>query len=238
MGCERLGDPNASPRHQRFHVLVGLLLSSQTKDAVTAAAVRNLQSTIPGGLSPESVNQPEITISELDACISKVGFHNTKAKNLKIIAGVLKEQHGGDVPNTPEELMALPGIGPKMAYLCLSAAWDIHLGIGVDTHVHRITNLWGWHKTKTPEETRAKLEAWLPKENWHEINTLVVGLGQTVCAPGEGRNRRRCGECGLGAVCPASSVKRSLTAKMKKEDAGENAGVKVEVVDIEDMGKL
>ena len=56
-------------------------------------------------------------------------------------------------------------------------------GIGVDVHVHRITNLWGWHKTQQPEQTRAALESWLPKEKWHDINNLLVGFGQTICLP-------------------------------------------------------
>jgi endonuclease-3 len=78
-----------------------------------------------------------------------------------------------------------------MAYLCMSAAWGRIEGIGVDVHVHRITNLWGWHKTRMPEETRTTLEAWLPKDRWHEINHLLVGFGQTICLP----VGRRCGEC-------------------------------------------
>ncbi|KAK3062821.1 alpha,alpha-trehalase nth1, partial [Teratosphaeriaceae sp. CCFEE 6253] len=66
-----------------------------------------------------------------------------------------------------------------MAYLTMSAAWGRDEGIGVDVHVHRITNLWGWHKTSTPEQTRTELEAWLPRERWHAINHLLVGFGQT-----------------------------------------------------------
>merc|ERR1712093_745209 len=70
-----------------------------------------------------------------------------------------------------------------------------------DVHVHRITNLWGWHKTKGPEESRLALQAWLPKELWHEINWALVGLGQTVCLP----VGRKCGECELGlrGLCKA-----------------------------------
>ena len=102
-----------------------------------------------------------------------------------------------------------------MGYLCLSVAWDRTEGIGVDVHVHRITNLWGWHKTKNPEETRLMLESWLPKERWHEINWLLVGLGQTVCLP----VGRKCGECVLaeGGLCPGSVVRKQTIAKMKRE---------------------
>lgn len=106
--------------------------------------------------------------------------------------------------------MSLPGVGPKMAYLCMSSAWGRDEGIGVDVHVHRITNLWGWHKTRTPEETRLSLEQWLPREKWHEINHLLVGFGQTICLP----VGRRCGDCLLATekLCP-SAVRGSKAVK-------------------------
>lgn len=106
-----------------------------------------------------------------------------------------------------------------MAYLCMSAAWGRDEGIGVDVHVHRITNLWGWHVTKTPEETRATLEAWLPREKWHKINHLLVGFGQTVCLP----VGRKCWECDLAkeGLCPSAlpvGKMREMELKMKKKE--------------------
>ena len=119
-----------------------------------------------------------------------------------------------------------------MGYLTLSAAWDRHEGIGVDVHVHRITNLWGWHKTQTPEQTRASLESWLPKEKWHDINNLLVGFGQTICLP----VGRKCGECKLAerGLCPSAVVKKGV--KVKKEASVKMEGsevVKTEVVAVE-----
>jgi endonuclease-3 len=143
-----------------------------------------------------------------------------------------------------------------MGYLTLSAAWGKHEGIGVDVHVHRITNLWGWHKTTTPEQTRAALESWLPKEKWHDINNLLVGFGQTICLP----VGRKCGECKLAerGLCPSAVVKKSVKVKkeavvkmegqedeevMKEEVVGEVQEVKAEdveerVPDIEDIGRV
>jgi endonuclease-3 len=140
-----------------------------------------------------------------------------------------------------------------MGYLTLSAAWGRHEGIGVDVHVHRITNLWGWHKVQTPEQTRASLESWLPKEKWHDINNLLVGFGQTICLP----VGRKCGECKLAerGLCPSAVVKKNV--KVKREEAvvkveGEDVVKKEEVavevgevrtedlegaVDMEDIGK-
>jgi endonuclease-3 len=130
-------------------------------------------------------------------------------------------------------MMSLPGVGPKMSYLLMSCAWGRHEGIGVDVHVHRITNLWGWHKTKNPEETRAALQSWLPKDKWHEINWLLVGFGQAICLP----VGRKCGSCtvGLQGLCPSAvGIKRGKPEK--PEDAGGRAMVKHEVEDMEDFG--
>lgn len=143
---------------------------------------------------------------------------------------MLREKFDGDIPDSIEGLTSLPGVGPKMAYLCMSAAWDTTLGIGVDVHVHRITNLWGWHKTKTPEETRLALQSWLPRDKWREINWLLVGFGQAVCRP----VGRRCGDCQLGleGLCKAAERKkvvagRTLKTEVKAE-VEDGAGVEVQ----------
>lgn len=209
MGCERLADVHASPRDQRFHTLVALMLSSQTKDTTNAAAMHRLQTELPAcGGGPGSVaglnleNMLAVAPETLNELIWAVGFHNNKTKYLKQTAVILRDQWGGDIPDTIEGLVSLPGVGPKMAHLCLSSAWGRTEGIGVDVHVHRITNLWGWHKTKGPEETRMALQSWLPKDKWREINWLLVGLGQTICAP----VGRKCGDCALGlsGLCKAA----------------------------------
>lgn len=139
---------------------------------------------------------------------------------------VIRDEWKGDIPDTIPGLTSLPGVGPKMAYLCLSAAWDRTEGIGVDVHVHRITNLWGWHSTNTPERTRAALESWLPRDRWRDINHMLVGLGQTVCLP----VGRRCGDCelGLGGLCKAAD--RGKLAKARKA-----AKVEVDVVTVEEV---
>ncbi|KAF2239293.1 DNA glycosylase, partial [Viridothelium virens] len=200
VGCERLADTRASPKDQRFQTLVALMLSSQTKDTVTAIAMQRLKEELHGGLTIQTLlTVPPETFNEL---IGKVGFHNTKTKNIIAAAGILARDYDSDIPSTIAGLISLPGVGPKMAHLTMSAAWGRTEGIGVDVHVHRITNLWGWHQTKNPEETRAILEAWLPKDKWHEINTLLVGLGQTICTP----VARKCGDCVLGqkGLCPGA----------------------------------
>jgi len=169
----------------------------------------------------------------LNTLIGKVGFHNVKTKNIKRVAQILADDFDSDIPPTIFGLTSLPGVGPKMAYLCMSSAWGRDEGIGVDVHVHRITNLWGWHRTNTPEETRASLEAWLPREKWHDINHLLVGFGQTICTP----LGRKCGECTLAekGLCPSAVVAKTVKKWVKKEavtdaDAGTDMIVKEEKV--------
>lgn len=192
-----------------------------------------MQAELPGGLTIDSILA--VAPDVLNELIGKVGFHNIKTKNIKRVAEILRDEYAGDIPDTPEGLISLPGVGPKMAYLTLSAAWNRTLGIGVDVHVHRITNLWGWHKTKTPEETRVTLEAWLPKELWHEINWLLVGHGQMVCLP----VGRRCGECVLGekGLCPAAVGVKRVKSEAKVEVKVEENDVLQEDIVVEDVIK-
>ncbi|VDN20476.1 unnamed protein product, partial [Dibothriocephalus latus] len=88
-----------------------------------------------------------------------------KAKFIKKTCEILHSDYADDIPDTVEKLMTLPGVGPKMAHLAMRCAWKIISGIGVDTHVHRISNRLKWvpKPTKTPEQTRLALEAWLPR---------------------------------------------------------------------------
>lgn len=236
MGCEDLYWRNAPDKDKRYHTLTALMLSSQTKDTVTAVAMQRLHTELVP-LDPNDdldqdpqTRQSTLTIdniiaaspTHLDSLISKVGFHNNKTRFIKATALLLRDNFSSDIPSTIPELTSLPGVGPKMAYLCMSAAWGLDQGIGVDVHVHRITNLWGWHKTKNPEETRLMLQSWLPKDKWHHINKMLVGLGQTVCLP----VGRRCGECDLVGT---GLCKAEVRGWKPKTASPVKARVKVEV---------
>lgn len=246
MGCESLAQEDVPPKVKRYHTLTALMLSSQTKDTTTAATMNRLYSELPAhtpgaaaGLTLENILAVDPVL--LNELIWAVGFHNNKTKYIKATAEVLRDSWNSDIPDTIEGLMALPGVGPKMGYLCLSSAWGRTEGIGVDVHVHRITNLWGWNKTKGPEETRLALQAWLPKEKWHEINWLLVGLGQTICLP----VGRKCGDCELGlrGLCKAAergkvTVGRKMKAERIKTDEDGNLLEKVEEVKIEEISQI
>ncbi|XP_020786018.1 endonuclease III-like protein 1 isoform X2 [Boleophthalmus pectinirostris] len=205
MGAEKCYDHDAPAQVKRFQVLVSLMLSSQTKDQVTAGAMERLRA---HGCTVENILSTED--ETLGKLIYPVGFWKTKVKYLKLTCAMLQKEFGGDIPNSTEGLVRLPGVGPKMAHLAMDIAWDQVSGIGVDTHVHRISNRLGWLKkmTKNPEETRKALEEWLPRELWSEINWLLVGFGQQVCLP----VNPLCSVCLNQHNCPsahkASPVKR------------------------------
>lgn len=209
VGAESLGDwdevkaGTLPARDARFRTLLALMLSSQTKDAVTAAAMVNLRKRFP----PLSVGSMlNATEEEIDACINKVGFHNRKSIFIKKVVAILHEQYDDDVPDTIKTITDLPGVGPKMAFLLMQIAWNRVIGIGVDTHVHRISNRLGWVSTKSPEETREALQAWLPSEHWGTINQTLVGYGQVICVP----IGPKCPQCPVSHLCPSSTVPRSV----------------------------
>lgn len=174
IGCERLANVNASQADFEWQCLVAAMLSSQTRDQATAEAMAALEAA--------KVNSVQricsASVGKVAKLIKAVGFFNVKAKTLREAARICKKDYKGRIPNTLEGLMKLPGIGPKMAHLIMHSAFDRQEGICVDTHVHRIANQLGWVRSKTPEETRMRLEELLPRREWADINVLLVGLGQ------------------------------------------------------------
>lgn len=193
MGCDKCMDEEGDPKDIRYQSLLSLMLSSQTKDQVTHAAMARLRE------HGCSINNILDTADEkLGELIYPVGFWKSKVKYIKRTTEMLKNVYNGDIPNTVEELCKLPGVGPKMAHICMNVAWGQVTGIGVDTHVHRISNRLGWVNTKTPEQTRKALEDWLPYELWSEVNHLLVGFGQQICQP----TKPQCATCLNYELCP------------------------------------
>ncbi|WBW71714.1 DNA endonuclease III [Schizosaccharomyces osmophilus] len=229
-GSHTLGDKR-TPEVFRFQTLVALMLSSQTKDTVLGPTMKSLKENLPKGLCLEDIR--EIDEDSLNKLIEKVGFHNRKTIYLKQMAQILEEKYDGDIPKTVEELMSIPGVGPKMGYLCMGIAWKKNVGIGVDVHVHRISNILGWCNTKTEEQTRLALQSFLPKDLWQEVNFMLVGFGQTICLP----RGRRCNDCTLASkgLCPSAFQEKSLvkakrstsTKKVKKRSPSTSPEVDV-----------
>jgi endonuclease-3 len=199
----------AKTKRDPFRVLIATILSLRTKDACTAEAAARLfaLADTPEGL----LRIPAATIAKT---IYPVGFYNTKARNIHSVCRDLLERFGGRapdtcapdarVPDTIEELLTLQGVGRKTANLVLSQGYGIP-AICVDTHVHRITNRWGYVTTRNPEETEMRLRGILPRRYWIILNDLLVTYGQNLCAPVS----PWCSRCKLRAFCARIGVARS-----------------------------
>ena len=182
-----------------FKVLVSTLLSLRTQDRTTEEASRRL---FARAETPQALLK--LDVQEIEKLIYPVGFYRTKAKNLLNVCRILLEKHGGHVPDTMEELLALPGVGRKTANLVMTVGHN-RPGICVDTHVHRISNRWGLVRTKNADETEMELRRILPKRYWIEFNDLLVCYGQNLCQPVS----PHCSRCKIADRCPRVGVTKS-----------------------------
>lgn len=168
-----------------FLILISCLISLRARDTTTIHICREL---FRKAKTPEELLA--LNTSELEAILFKSGFYKNKAKALREVCQQLLDNFGGKVPSTEQELHSIKGIGPKTANLVLGMAFDVP-AICVDTHVHRLSNLFGLVKTKTPEQTEAELKKVIPKKYWVEWNYLLVIYGQNVLGP----NRKQLPQC-------------------------------------------
>ncbi|OGW61133.1 MAG: endonuclease III [Nitrospirae bacterium RBG_16_64_22] len=182
-----------------FWVLVSCVLSLRTKDGTTAEATARLQA-----LAKTPAEMLHLSVPAIARAIYPVGFYKTKARHLRQICADLIVRFGGRVPDTIEELLTLKGVGRKTANLVVTVGYG-KPGICVDTHVHRISNRWGYVRTKTPEETENALRAKLPRRHWITYNDLLVTFGQNLCAPVS----PQCSRCPLASFCPKIGVEKS-----------------------------
>ena len=175
-----------------FKVLVGTMLSAQTKDQTTAKVSEKLFSVI-----DKPADLKKLSVEEIEQLIKSANYHKTKARNIKKLETLEK------VPDTVEELIKLPGVGRKTANVTLAVAFK-KPAIGVDTHVHRISNRLGLVNTKARHKTEQELMKILPKENWRIINYLLVAFGQNLCTP----ISPHCSKCPISKYCKKVNVKR------------------------------
>jgi len=182
-----------------FTVLISCVLSLRTQDKTTDAASERLFRL---AKTPQAMHR--LPLRSIRKAIYPVGFYKTKAKHIKKICDMLLQAHGGQVPAHLEELLELPGVGRKTANLVVTEGFG-KPGICVDTHVHRITNRWGYVKTKTPNDTETALRKKLPKAYWIKINELLVTYGQNLCKP----ISPLCSRCRLRPWCPRRGVTHS-----------------------------
>ncbi len=184
---------------QPYKVLASCILSLRTQDATTAGASKRLFR-----LAPNVRALARAKVEQVERAIYPVGFYKTKAPQLVAMAGRIVGEFGGRVPDDIDTLLTFKGVGRKTANLVVTAAYG-KPGICVDTHVHRISNIWGYVETTTPEETETALREKLPRRYWLEINDLLVSYGQTQCRPAS----PICSSCVIAKWCPRIGVTRS-----------------------------
>ena len=186
-------------RHDPYETLISCLLSLRTKDETTKGASARLFAMARSPRAMLKLRQRKIA-----SAIYPVGFYRTKARTILQLSRTLVERHGGAVPDTLDELLALNGVGRKTANLVLTLAFRKY-GICVDTHVHRISNRWGYVRGRNPDETEMRLRERLPRRHWRSYNDLLVAFGQNLCHP----TSPWCSRCPLERLCGRVGVIRS-----------------------------
>lgn len=170
-----------------FQILISTLLSTRTKDEITIKVVKNLFSKY---ATAEEISK--LNLDELEKLIKPIGFYRTKAKYLLEISKLIAKK---GFPKQYNEFLELPGVGRKVANIAYSQIYNKDL-IGVDVHVHRISNRLGIVNTKNPLETEKILEKITPKKYKKFLNLYFVAFGQTIC-----KAKPRCEICKLSSVC-------------------------------------
>jgi endonuclease-3 len=179
-----------------FEQLVACIISIRTYDEVMLPTARRL---FERARTPEEMLA--LSPQEIDAIIRPATFHEQKAYNIHAIAERVVDEYGGQLPCEAEVLLSFKGVGPKCASLVLGIACDQPY-IGVDIHVHRVTNRWGYVATKTPEKTMMALMEKLPRRYWVEINRLLVPFGKHICT----NQRPHCSTCPVLEMCQQVGV--------------------------------
>jgi len=182
-----------------FKVLISTLISLRTKDETTAEASRRLfeQASTPGEIF-------RLGEKKLAGLIYPVGFYRVKARRIIKLCKQLIEEHNSVVPDDLEELLKFEGVGRKTANLVVTSGFN-KPGVCVDIHVHRISNRFGYVKTKTPEQTEFELRKKLPQKYWIDYNYLLVSFGQHLCRPVS----PYCSTCPVEKYCLKVGVKSS-----------------------------
>lgn len=179
-----------------FKILIGTILSARTKDKTTAQVLSKLFKQVKNF---DDFNN--YSVKEIEELIYPIGFYRQKALYLSIIPKVIKDKFNGQIPQTIEELIELPGVGRKTANLVMILAFD-KPAMCVDVHVHRISNRLGFIKTNTPYESEMKLREILPVKYWKIYNSILVAFGQNLCKP----IKPQCDICPINQYCEKIGV--------------------------------
>jgi endonuclease-3 len=175
-----------------FELLVATILSAQCTDKQVNIVTETLFQKLK---TPKDFAQ--VPLDTLEALIRPTGYFRNKAKSIKNCATALLEKYDGRVPDTLEEMVALPGVGRKTANVVLGAAFDVP-GIVVDTHVARISQRMGFTENKDPVKIEFDLMEILPESKWSDFSLLLIYLGREFCTA----RKPDCPRCPVNRHCP------------------------------------
>mgnify|MGYP003638265818 CR=1 FL=1 len=191
---ERFPEPPEPLDHTSpVQLLIAVLLSAQTTDKkvneVTPALFR---------VGPTPVAMAALPVGEILEHIRQLGLAPTKAKNVKRLAELLMERHGGAIPQSFDDLEALPGVGHKTASVVMAQSFGVP-AFPVDTHIHRLATRWGLSSGKNVETTERDLKALFPKEIWNDLHLQIIFFGRENC-PARGHDLGACPICSWAAT--------------------------------------
>ena len=191
-------DADCALRHDNpFELLAATILSAQCTDERVNMVTPKLFAKYPNPASLAIAKQADV-----EKIVQSTGFFRSKAANLIGMAQGLVNDHGGQLPRTLDEMIALPGVGRKTANVVLGTAFGLPTGVVVDTHVKRITRLLGLTKQKTPEKIESDLQMLLPKSEWINFSHRLIHHGRRICVA----RRPKCSECPLLKLCSRVSL--------------------------------
>jgi endonuclease-3 len=178
-----------------WHLLVAVILSAQTTDVGVNKVTPVLFERFP---SPEDLAAADVL--EVEAIVHATGFYHQKTRAIMATARCVVTEFRGQVPDTMEGLMSLPGVARKTANIVISNAFGKIEGIAVDTHVFRLAHRFGLSDAKDPNKVERDLCALLPREEWFHVNYRFIDHGRNVCTA----KRPVCGTCRLSDICPSA----------------------------------
>jgi len=178
-----------------LEILVATILSAQCTDKQVNIVTKSLFKKY-----KTAQDYANADLAELEQDIRSTGFYRNKAKNLKNAGKMLVEKFGSKVPNTMEELVELPGVARKTANIVLQNAYGVVVGIAVDTHVRRLSQLLGLSENSDPNKIEQDLMKIVPRKEWERVNDLLIFHGRNVCVA----RKPKCGICVLNKICPSA----------------------------------
>ncbi len=190
-------DANCALHHNNpFQLLVATILSAQCTDKRV-----NMVTPILFDRFPDAKSMAEAPIAEVEDIIKSTGFFRSKSKNIKLASTSIVDEFNGRVPDMMEKLTILPGVGRKTANVVLGNAFGKNIGVVVDTHVKRISNLLGLTKHSDPVKIEQDLIKQIPQEQWTLFSHYLIHHGRGICVA----RRPDCAHCFLQDICPSST---------------------------------